>query len=121
MSPASPHQSDRVPPGKSWLRPRLVESERWVLRVDPKGIEYDVVDHARELIDTFLAPALAPGRAPDTVAWRLDRGWTDAAELAELPASLSSQEHSEAEVSVRPHTRDARTADHAFQGRVWVR
>jgi len=73
----------------------------------PPAAAVPTVERASELMGSFLTPALAPGRAPDAVAWRLDRGWTDAAELSSPTIdSPSAGEPVDGEVWVRSHTRD---------------
>lgn len=90
---------------------QLVIPEGWGKRYQamaagtPPAAAVPTVDRASELMGSFLTPALAAGRAPDAVAWRLDRGWTDAAELTALPASTSPSNVVDGEVWVRPHTR----------------
>lgn len=90
---------------------QLVIPEGWGRRYQamaaatPPAAAVPTVDRASALMGSFLTPALAPGRAPDAVAWRLDRGWTDAADLVEAQPVSSSSDAGGGEVWVRPHTR----------------
>lgn len=91
---------------------QLVIPEGWGKRyqamatMTPPAAAVPTVDGASELMGAFLTPALAPGRAPDAIAWRLDRGWVDSAELAEpaLPAEDAAAP-GDGDVWVRSHTR----------------
>ncbi|WP_417541401.1 nucleotidyl transferase AbiEii/AbiGii toxin family protein [Microbacterium maritypicum] len=92
---------------------QLVIPEGWGKRYQamaaatPPAAAVPTVERASELMESFLTPALAPGRALDAVAWRLDRGWTDVAELTkEPPASESPAAVAGGDVWVRPHTRN---------------
>lgn len=64
------------------------------------------VTRASSLMDDFLTPALAPGRAQEGLAWRLDRGWSPAADMtAQPPARSVDSSASAGDVWVRPHRR----------------
>ncbi|MDQ2670876.1 MAG: nucleotidyl transferase AbiEii/AbiGii toxin family protein [Gemmatimonadota bacterium] len=90
---------------------QLVIPEGWEKRyqamaaMTPPAAAVPTVESAGELMGSFLTPALAPGRAADGIAWRLDRGWVPAAELAvsQPPADAAAAEAGD--VWVRPHTR----------------
>jgi hypothetical protein len=91
---------------------QLVIPEGWGNRyqamavMTPPAAAVPTVEHAGELMGSFLTPALAPGRAPDAIAWRLDRGWTDAADLtAPAPAVEEAAASGDGDVWVRSHTR----------------
>jgi len=92
---------------------RLQVPEGWGTRyrvmaatVPPAAPVVDV-EQASALMDDFLMPALAPGRAPDDVAWRISRGWGPAGE-PDPPRPLDAPDTGSGDVQVRPHLRDGK-------------
>lgn len=91
---------------------RLVIPDGWEQRYrvlagsTPAAGPVRTVQAAAAMMDDMLVPALAPGRAADGMAWRVDKGWTSESDLVDGVSPDTSSEESSGDVWVRSHDRN---------------